>query len=307
MSSDTGLLKDICANPDDDTPRLVYADWLDDHGDAEGAEFIRLQIRLSKMPAGDRRRAAAERRERELWAGLEEGWFGPFRNRKWLHKPTLAPTPARPAWAFRRGFLERVTLSVEGFRKHGKKLLAAAPVREAWFPDCEGEDLAALGEIETLSRLTALDLAGANYTGGTEELLFSDNVAGLRRLDFCCAIQDDGMGGGVWGPLVSSETLANLRELLLTNHPMDADTFDLVVRRFRLPALRKLGLEGVPRIDRTTARKLAGAKPLEKLEVLAVTRENLLPGSEAILRERFGAGLLINDLDTHAEGWRPCF
>ena len=55
MSSDTGLLKDICANPDDDTPRLVYADWLDDHGDAEGAEFIRLQIRLSKMPAGDRR------------------------------------------------------------------------------------------------------------------------------------------------------------------------------------------------------------------------------------------------------------
>ena len=33
----------ICAEPDDDLPRLIYADWLDDRGDPRG-EFIRLQL-----------------------------------------------------------------------------------------------------------------------------------------------------------------------------------------------------------------------------------------------------------------------
>ena len=33
----------ICAGPRDDLPKLVFADWLDEHGDPERAEFIRLQ------------------------------------------------------------------------------------------------------------------------------------------------------------------------------------------------------------------------------------------------------------------------
>jgi uncharacterized protein (TIGR02996 family) len=32
--------------PDDDAPRLVLADWLDDHGDHDRAEFVRLSVRL---------------------------------------------------------------------------------------------------------------------------------------------------------------------------------------------------------------------------------------------------------------------
>jgi uncharacterized protein (TIGR02996 family) len=45
-----GLLKSIFDNPDDDTVRLVYADWLDGRdgpGDAEHAEFIRVQVALA--------------------------------------------------------------------------------------------------------------------------------------------------------------------------------------------------------------------------------------------------------------------
>ena len=30
MRYDAGFLEAICANPDDDVPRLVYADWLDE-------------------------------------------------------------------------------------------------------------------------------------------------------------------------------------------------------------------------------------------------------------------------------------
>ncbi len=35
------LLAVIVAQPDDDTARLVYADWLQEHGDEEQAAFIR--------------------------------------------------------------------------------------------------------------------------------------------------------------------------------------------------------------------------------------------------------------------------
>src|SRR4051794_35236595 len=47
MSEESGLLRGIARSPDDDAPRLVYADWLDDHGRADRAEFIRAQIQLA--------------------------------------------------------------------------------------------------------------------------------------------------------------------------------------------------------------------------------------------------------------------
>jgi uncharacterized protein (TIGR02996 family) len=35
------FMADIVANPEDDTPRLIYADWLEDHGRPSAAELIR--------------------------------------------------------------------------------------------------------------------------------------------------------------------------------------------------------------------------------------------------------------------------
>lgn len=45
----TDILHAILADPDDDTPRLIYADHLEESGDVERAAFIRLQIRLSEL------------------------------------------------------------------------------------------------------------------------------------------------------------------------------------------------------------------------------------------------------------------
>ena len=42
------FLAAVVANPRDDLPRLVYADWLDENGDALRAEFIRLQCQLAQ-------------------------------------------------------------------------------------------------------------------------------------------------------------------------------------------------------------------------------------------------------------------
>jgi uncharacterized protein (TIGR02996 family) len=43
------FLRSIIENWEDDTPRLVYADWLEEHGNADRAEFIRVQCELARM------------------------------------------------------------------------------------------------------------------------------------------------------------------------------------------------------------------------------------------------------------------
>lgn len=59
------LLDAIFDNPDDDTPRLVYADWLQEHGHEDYAQFIRLAVQLARqtLPHDERTRL---RRQRHL-------------------------------------------------------------------------------------------------------------------------------------------------------------------------------------------------------------------------------------------------
>src|SRR4051794_27785012 len=45
----SGLLEAIRAQAREDGPRLIFADWLDDHGEPERAEFIRLQCEESRL------------------------------------------------------------------------------------------------------------------------------------------------------------------------------------------------------------------------------------------------------------------
>ena len=46
------FLQAIAAAPHDPTPRLIYADWLEERGDAR-SEFIRLHARLAEQPDDD--------------------------------------------------------------------------------------------------------------------------------------------------------------------------------------------------------------------------------------------------------------
>lgn len=48
-----GLLRAICSEPEDDTPRLVYADWLEESGierNVMRSEFIRVQLEMAETP-----------------------------------------------------------------------------------------------------------------------------------------------------------------------------------------------------------------------------------------------------------------
>lgn len=54
MADRESLLADILENPDQDLPRLIYADWLDDRHEFERAEFIRVQCGFAKLDRVDK-------------------------------------------------------------------------------------------------------------------------------------------------------------------------------------------------------------------------------------------------------------
>jgi uncharacterized protein (TIGR02996 family) len=64
------FLRAICDAPDDDAPRLVFADWLDENGDPDRAEFIRKHVQLARNPDV----VNIERRCEELFGANGRKW-----------------------------------------------------------------------------------------------------------------------------------------------------------------------------------------------------------------------------------------
>lgn len=140
MSDGDALLRAILAQPDEDTPRLMYADWLDENGQPDRAEFIRLQILLYNTPFI--RKGGPLAVWPDPWAsriaragamvqahGAE--WAGPARQLS----PRL-PEHMFGSW-FERGFVERVPLDWDVFLAHADEIFAACPIRivsEVGFP-----------------------------------------------------------------------------------------------------------------------------------------------------------------------------
>ena len=83
------FLQDARERPDDDTSRLVLADYLEENSDPDRAEFIRLQCRLSagQSPLEERNRRGMEERCESLLARKGGGWLGPLW--RWSASPVL--------------------------------------------------------------------------------------------------------------------------------------------------------------------------------------------------------------------------
>ncbi len=92
VSQERAFLDSIFESPEDDTCRLIFADWLEENGRPERGEFIRLQVEVARLPAGAAR-AALEARAKRL---ADE--CGP----DWLAGTGLLPGMVR----FHRGFPE---------------------------------------------------------------------------------------------------------------------------------------------------------------------------------------------------------
>lgn len=116
MTDGDRLLRSILAAPDDDAPRLIYADWLEENGQTDRAEFIRVQCASAMLEEKSKTRdfsiirriklVALDERALELFSTHGAAWFGP--------NATTIPPSERERQAggefriVRRGFVEHV-------------------------------------------------------------------------------------------------------------------------------------------------------------------------------------------------------
>jgi len=260
MSLDERFLQAIIENPDDDAPRLVYADWLEERGDPRG-EFIRVQCQLARLPDNDSARPAFVQREHDLLAAHEEQWVAPLRPLLFdqpLPTDEFCPPLMERAWQFRRGFVERVALRVSAFLERADEVFRLAPVRGVWFAfdqaegeDVTGKDHAKLAGSPFLARLETLDLSGHTFDGdvaGTHALLTSPHLADLRHLYLRYGFGMDDCGfveRQTLELLCSGKYLRHLTRLDLSLNEYVSRDINVFVTTPGLPALRHLCLRGV--------------------------------------------------------------
>jgi uncharacterized protein (TIGR02996 family) len=178
------LLRALVDSPDEDAPRLVYADWLDEHGeeaDRARAAFIRLQVEAARLDRYDPRRLDLEgQAEALLNAQREDGvpraWLAGLEGWGVNHHYT----------SFERGFPARVQDHPGKFLDRGHELWAVAPFSRLFFwegwragENRDGE----LARCPHLARIRSLDIQGVpSSTDGLAALLASPHLAGLHRL-----------------------------------------------------------------------------------------------------------------------------
>jgi uncharacterized protein (TIGR02996 family) len=97
MNDREALMQTILENPKDDLPRLVFADWQEEHGNALHAELIRVQCELSSRTKGKdpKRKEKLKQREKEL---VREMGLPKIRG----YSSFLAPDKPK----YRRGFID---------------------------------------------------------------------------------------------------------------------------------------------------------------------------------------------------------
>jgi len=171
------LLNQILDNPGDDRARLIFADWLEEHGDPRG-EFIRLQCRLAR-PGGDRPvQRQMQRRANELVRTHRHEWLGDV------------DRGIRAGAVFERGFVTRWSLSVEQLVLAHDSIFRAAPLLETLELSGDAASqhpailVAGVADAPQLRQLKGLWLRAAFRTSTLVALLGSPYLQNLHELRF---------------------------------------------------------------------------------------------------------------------------
>jgi uncharacterized protein (TIGR02996 family) len=211
----------IRANPRDDTPRLVYADWLQENGGEDRAEFIRVQIELAKLPY-DRRMKRKERkllegREAELLKANKPRWIGDLCRALKGEDPAEWEIEWRKTLIFERGFIRWLYLNLPAALRLIASGIELEPVEylEVSHSQFSGaHSVAAVAEVTAWKQgpcVTAFSLAGA-ADEDVSAFLTGGRLTQLRRLDL--------WGGSVTDTAVAalacSPLLAPIRTLTLS-------------------------------------------------------------------------------------------
>jgi uncharacterized protein (TIGR02996 family) len=204
--TEEALLTAVSENADDDAPRLIYSDWLEERGHSERAELIRLQCRLTRLDRRDPLTKPFRVRAKQLLGRFEQAWSKPWRD--------CGATDI----VFHRGFPEGFRISAHDLLRHADELSQLGPIvslkldvpGEGWvqmaqcldvevsthpgFPalvqssvararEAPGEDLAGVLNLSLAGRLRSLDIASCRLADGDMRVLAEvTQLTGLRSL-----------------------------------------------------------------------------------------------------------------------------
>ncbi len=241
MNDGDALRRAILDHPDEDTPRLIYADWLEENRDPERAAFIRAQIEYSRSePHSSQARAARDRFVALAPKNLE----------KWARGIEDLVTD----WQFERGFISNVTAEPVELVRNADALFDSEPVQglrlfrpvlpadgfgseNLWVPFLPLFDLPRLRQLRSLAFATGTELIHDEYEA-----------------------------------LVRCPHLAGVRDLALRGCPIQPAWLSEVLGDGAFPDLTGLGLAELPHIGRglLTASARADHRRLRRLDVSGV-------------------------------------
>lgn len=219
---------DIRANPFDDTPRLVFADWLEDRGEEARAEFIRIQCERAQGEGDDPERARRLwLREIELWGKHREEWSAPLR-------------AFTRRYAFTRGFAEDWTLKAKVFLDHADTIFTLAPVWHLKFRELKWH-VKSIAQCEAISKLASIDLDFAKISNGQlETFLSSPYLKQVKRLNLSNnSFSLQGMEH------LAATSLPNLEVLILNSNQPGINGFAALAKAPWLPQLKVLKMSSI--------------------------------------------------------------
>jgi uncharacterized protein (TIGR02996 family) len=257
MTEEAALLAAITAQADDDTPRLVFADWLDENkpdrrpSPAEGpsarAEFIRVQCRLAAGAFDAPNYPALLERELDLAAWLNTHDPAPYLALDGLHCNNQFEGGD---WsAYRRGFPEVVEFehygddadeTVETLTAALEGAFAKCPARTLRLEDAMAEEVTLLTRHPTFARVRGICLDyldDGNEDRAVRAIALSPRASSLRRL-YC----DFPIGPSGCKALALSPYLGKMESLVLDYPPVSAATVRTLGRAKWFRHLRRLQL-----------------------------------------------------------------
>jgi uncharacterized protein (TIGR02996 family) len=199
---DDGFFHALQQDPDDNLLRLIYADYLEEHGDSAAtarAELIRVQIGLAALASHDPRTADLTARQDELLALWEHVWLGDWAD-------------LLDGWAFHHGLVEAVHADASAFLDHAADWFALWPTLKVAKLTRAGGHLAALAASPWLAHLRGLDLS--------DNGIDSAALAHLSASRYVCLLQALDLSGNPIGPrgamlLADARSADELNELHL--------------------------------------------------------------------------------------------
>jgi len=282
-----GLVQACKDDPDDDTLRLVLADYLEDHGETDRAEMIRLSVAVSRPKVEPTSLAAEHARLARLLSVRAGRWLGPL-------------AIAKPIATFERGLIavQAPFQDLRGARAFAD-VAAVAPWTERLRLDfsVQRQAVAYLG-CSVAAAFPFLDLGYARFDRGHLAVLARSVVAprlrGLRVLhhgadDPLTALFDAGSGLaglrslsvrsrlslGEVRALVAAPFAAGLRALRLFLPWPAGEAMRVLAASEALAGLRRLELASDGLDDEASGHVLAAAPHLRALETLRLTDARL--------------------------------